>query len=307
MSRTYQNQIHGSPVELPSFKPRDAGGIMGKTTKALKGAMPEVNELVQEDTRGRAGLLLEQLKQAIPGYEDMVSGVSGGIKDMLGGLIPKDVVQRVQDSMAASGISTGTGAMSDFIKNRTAAHLGLTSLDMFNRGIGAAQDWMKTQRAVATVDPLGSSALWVKPETVAGIEQSNAENEYISAYNRAIAAAAPDPVAKAQYEWGVHNRGLSAGMSVAPVSGGTFAERWARTSMSRPVSTPSIQHNMGGYSLEPSYVTPWSGPSYEYGEYGNIPNSPVTPNPPRGASLFGHSQGGEGHWPNFVPGNPVFP
>jgi hypothetical protein len=153
------------------------------TAASNLGAQSSIIELGEKDTRSRAGLLLEQLKKLIPDYEDILGGASRGVKDLLGGLIPKDVVDRTVSSMAASGISTGTGAMSDFIKNRTAAHLGQTSMDMFNLGMDKFNQLSGIARRDAAVEPMDMKHLMGTPELRAGIQQQNVENEYTAKAN----------------------------------------------------------------------------------------------------------------------------
>ena len=89
------------------------------------------------------------LGQALPGYQDMVSGMAAGATDLLGGAttrsllagnVPADVVNQIQRGAAYQSVMGGTaGAGPATIQAITARDLGLTSLNLMQQGVGREQ------------------------------------------------------------------------------------------------------------------------------------------------------------------------
>jgi hypothetical protein len=137
----------------------------------------------------------------IPGLQGINSQASGVISDYLGGRLPPDVVNAIQDSAARFGVSSGMPG-SGLAGHRGARDLGLTSLDLQGRGLAAYSPFVGAVSSTQTVNP----ALQTQ------IAEQNAVN-----------AAAPDPTMAASYAKKLYDQYLTSlartGRNVGPSTG----------------------------------------------------------------------------------------
>lgn len=117
------------------------------------------------------------LESAIPGYNNIVSGTSSKIQDMLGGVIPKDVEEQIQRSAAGQSLAGGYGG-TGMAHNLNARDLGLTSLDLINKGINSAQSWLGTMKSVAGSPQVDVTSMFISPAMRAGNEWQNQTNKF---------------------------------------------------------------------------------------------------------------------------------
>lgn len=104
----------------------DALGGMEQNQGRAEGVASRTNKFANQQ-------LIDSLNQSIPGYSALQAKRSAVASDMLNGSIPADVAQQIQRNTAARALSGGYGG-SQAGSNLTARDLGLTSLDLINRG-----------------------------------------------------------------------------------------------------------------------------------------------------------------------------
>ena len=158
------SSIFGKKVKVPEFKQVDIDREQAASIDANLESLPKAAALARGETKASQDILMESLRAAMPQYDAMVGGGERVIGDLLSGKVPGDVAKQISDRAAARGISTGTGALSRFAKNLELRDLGLTSLDMTQRGLDSAMSWFKTQRATATVEPMRASSMFISPQ-----------------------------------------------------------------------------------------------------------------------------------------------
>lgn len=104
----------------------DALGGMEQNQGRAEGIASRTNKFANQQ-------LIDSLNQSIPGYSALQAKRSAIASDLLNGSIPADVAQQIQRNTAARALSGGYGG-SQAASNLTARDLGLTSLDLINRG-----------------------------------------------------------------------------------------------------------------------------------------------------------------------------
>lgn len=82
----------------------------------------------------------------MPGYAKLRDRITGVNNELLSGQIPEDVSMEVQRRAAAKSFYGGF-AGSGMAKNLTARDLGLTSLDLTQKGLDSATRWVSAVRS----------------------------------------------------------------------------------------------------------------------------------------------------------------
>ena len=136
------------------------------------------------------------LEGAIPGYSKIVGGVSGNIESLLKGELPTDVSQAVQSNAATRSLEGGYGG-SGASKSLVARDLGLTSLDLTQKGIGSAQSWMQTMNSLFSPGEINVSSMFVTPEQMFNADMSNQQNKWGTQWLKNQVNAMPDPATAA--------------------------------------------------------------------------------------------------------------
>jgi hypothetical protein len=125
--------------------------------------LPALENLASGVNAFNAEQIQKMLQSAIPNYNELTAGVSGNINSMLKGEIPQDVQDAIQSNAASKAISggySGTGMS----HNLVARDLGLTSLDLIQKGIGSAESWLKTAAAITEPNFFNVASMFVTPD-----------------------------------------------------------------------------------------------------------------------------------------------
>lgn len=94
--------------------------------------------LVNQFSAGEIGKMLERM---MPGYGTLRDSVTGAIQSQVRGEIPKDVERLLTQRAAEKGVTLGTSG-SGFQGNDLLRNLGLTSLDITQKGLDSAARWI---------------------------------------------------------------------------------------------------------------------------------------------------------------------
>lgn len=158
----------------------DYGSLIAGATKSNINNLPSLVELANLSTDE----ITAQLERALPGFKNLRDTGTGVIASELRGEIPLDVQRGIERRAAESGISMGTSG-SQFSKFDAARNLGLTSLELTQRGLNSAQSWMQ-QAQGRTFD---FSKMFISPEMAIDQGKFNWQRDWLA--NQV--AAAPDP------------------------------------------------------------------------------------------------------------------
>lgn len=140
---------YGSKSELYGKKPNVPGKIdyeesLKEAIATNKELFPDLVEFAKLSTDEMANVL----ERAMPGYKSMRDSGTAAIASMVKGEIPADVENLIERQAAERGVSLGYGG-SQFGTNQLVRNLGLTSLDLVQKGLDSASRWMGQAQSVA--------------------------------------------------------------------------------------------------------------------------------------------------------------
>lgn len=140
--------------------------------------------------------LKRMLRAAIPGYDAMVGKQGEIISSMLSGELPQDVVGQIQRNSAERAGAGGFGG-SGMGRNLEARDLGLTSLQLTQQGLSAAERWLAGTKALAVPGQFDVSAMFLSPaQRVSATVANNTGQQQTQQFANNVAAA-PDPTMRA--------------------------------------------------------------------------------------------------------------
>jgi hypothetical protein len=152
-----------SKPDVPVINRLELGSEAGKAIKSNLTNLSKSEELV-----GKANLFSEQqitdmLNRSIPGYSAMSGKAASNISSELSGEIPQDVQDAIQNNAAAKALGGGFsgGGMHG---NLVARDLGLTSLDLTQKGLNSFESWTKTAASLYEPSMMSVSSMFVTPE-----------------------------------------------------------------------------------------------------------------------------------------------
>src|SRR4030095_2055000 len=116
----------------------DIGGVTQESLSNILGNMDTASDISRRSTFANQAVLTDLLNQTIPGYSGMQQQRSDVTRSMLAGELPPDVVAAINRRSAGRALSGGYSG-SGFHDALTARDLGLTSLDLINRGMGYSE------------------------------------------------------------------------------------------------------------------------------------------------------------------------
>lgn len=129
--------------KVPKFTPIDPGAEQLKAISSNAGAISELKRLAGEVNNLSIDEFKSRMGQLIPQFESTLANVSGNIDTLTRGEIPEDVASAVERRSASRAYAGGYGGSerAGFLRTRD---LGLTSLDLTQRGFDAASRWLTT-------------------------------------------------------------------------------------------------------------------------------------------------------------------
>ncbi len=182
--------------EVPKFNKIDAGAEQSKAISNNLKNLPGAENLASQTSTFNQEQIQKMLEAAIPNYQALVSGVSGNIESMVRGDIPKDVQNMLQmkgAGQALAGGYTGTG----MAHNLEARDLGLTSLDLIQKGISTAGQWLQQMNSIYAPGTMNVTSMFLTPEQQISHDVSERDKKWDVAWLRNQIKAQPGPVASA--------------------------------------------------------------------------------------------------------------
>ena len=156
--------------------------------EANQKALPAAQELASKTNLFNLQEIDKMLRFAIPGYEDLTKGVGDNIQSLLRGEVPKDVQDRLQTNDAVKAL-TGGYAGSGMHGNLTARDFGLTSLDLTQRGMSAAETWISDMARLYQPGMFNVASMFISPAQ----QYAADENEWGVQWLKNQIKAMPDP------------------------------------------------------------------------------------------------------------------
>lgn len=165
-------------LEVPPAPNVDTTKAQGDAIAGNISNLPALSRLASATNDATTEQFLAMMEKLIPGFAQISSKIAGNIKSMVSGELPSDVENYIGRKSAERGISRGT-AGSEFNKYGELRDLGLTSLEMTDRGLSSAQRWLSSQPA-----PMNFQSMFVSPGQRIATEQWNEVNRYNTQFLR---------------------------------------------------------------------------------------------------------------------------
>lgn len=255
-------------VKVPELKPIDFAGEQKQAIGQNIAALQPATELAQKTTSAEQSILEQQLRRAIPGYDQIIAQAGKTIGSRLRGEVDQDVASQLQRSSAGRALGGGFGGGSGMGRALSARDFGLTSMQIQNQGLAQAQNFIQQQRAFGMAQPFSVSSMFITPAQRVGVMQQQQQAQYGRDLQAAQVAAMPDPT-------------MAAFGSAISQAGGFFGGAYTQRALAagpkgsspsyNPQNDPEIYPNLYAPSPTRSDITPISTslfPEYGSSNYG---------------------------------------
>ena len=148
---------------------------------------------------------MAQMERAAPGITGLFGQAFDVTGEMLQGIVPADVQQQIQADTAAAALGAGVSG-APFMGSQYARNLGLTSLDLINRGMSNLLQLTPATQAAFTAEPFQIAGELPGLEALYSREVSQEQAKAATAQARAGLAAA-----RAGYGTGSQNVSIPSG------------------------------------------------------------------------------------------------
>jgi hypothetical protein len=185
--------------EWPDFQRAQQTAIQGNLD-----AFGSASDLTARTNQFNQDELNARLRQAIPGYDQMVSNASRNINSQLAGEIPRDVAMQINRRSAATSLAGGYGG-SGMARNLEARDLGLTSYGIQQQGLSSAMQWIGNSRQYRMPSVMDVTSMFVTPGQQGEWMQGRFQRDLLAAGVEAM----PDPRRAA-----IGNAGIQQGASL---------------------------------------------------------------------------------------------
>lgn len=152
MARTFSGTVarRGSTTSTaPQFPDLNE---LARQIPNIGSAFPGIMDVAGDVNDFQQGELIKQLEKLFPTLQPSLKEAGGNILSMLEGIVPADVVKQLQSSSAAKAYGHGVPG-SEFAANEFAEALGLTSLDLQQKGLSNLLGTTAGVRSNMTVNP----------------------------------------------------------------------------------------------------------------------------------------------------------
>jgi len=187
----------GSKPKVPEFKPINFAAEQKAAIKQNLESLPAASDIARKTTSADQSVLEEQLRRAIPGYDQLIAQAGSNIGASLRGEISPEISSQVQRSTAGRALSGGFGGASGMGRSLTARDLGLTGMQIQNQGLQQAQSFIQQQRMFGMVQPFSTSSMFITPAQRVGVLQQQQQAQYTRDLAAAQVSAAPNPMMSA--------------------------------------------------------------------------------------------------------------
>jgi hypothetical protein len=219
--------LFGSIPTLPPWHTLNYGQEQQQAIQNNLAAAPGASKLANLTEQQ----ILSMLKQVIPNFDEISGNINSNIADETAGKIPKDVQDAIQNSAAGRSLASGTSG-SEFSKDLVARDLGLTSLNLTDKGLSSAESWMAATERLLSPAIATYTGMFVTPQEQAGFDVNERNMKFEHDWLGAQLSAMPDPTAT-----GIVGMITGAGDSMRGNSGNGWAAQQAARAQSMPQSS----------------------------------------------------------------------
>lgn len=183
---------YGRRPRVPDFTPTDP---LAEQLSAIRGNLSSFEDASRLGTtvnRFNFGELDRMNEAAIPGFANILGRQSNILQSFLRGELPDDVSQQVMRNSAWTSLRGGYGG-SEMGRNLTARDLGLTSLDLMNRGMDSSSAWMANTQRLRVPGLFDVTSMFLTPAQRIEVANYNNEMLFRRHWLAEQVAAMPDP------------------------------------------------------------------------------------------------------------------
>jgi hypothetical protein len=184
-------------VKVPELKAIDFAKEQQSAIGQNIAALQPATELAQKTTAAEQSILEQQLRRAIPGYDQLIAQAGQNIGASLRGEVSQDVQSQLQRSAAGRALGGGFGGGSGMGRALSARDFGLTSMQIQNQGLAQAQNFIQQQRTVGMAQPFSVSSMFISPNQRIGFMQQQQQAQYARDMAAAQVAAQPSAMKQA--------------------------------------------------------------------------------------------------------------
>lgn len=203
--------LYGKKVEVPDYPTLDKA--QRDAVAANKAIIPDATEVGARVNEFNQEQLEKMLREAIPELSNINALAGKNITSMLRGELPPDVANLIERKSAERAVSGGF-AGSGVHRNLSARDLGLTSLDLTQKGLSSAERWIAGARQNQVAPLYDVTSMFVSPE----LQFAAAEGKFQRDLYAETMKAAPDPAKRGAWHTQLGFMGQVLGM----FGGGTF-------------------------------------------------------------------------------------
>lgn len=252
------SQIFGSRPDVPNLPALNFGEQQGIAVGNNTANLPGIENLANLVNNFSQEQWDKALEAALPSYSSRKGIIAGNILDLAEGKVPGDISAQVQGNAAARSLGGGYGGTGAG-RNLVARDLGLTSLDLMDKGLSATNRWL----AAAKAPTFDVSSMFITPTQQAdfAIEERNAQwqNQYLKAQVDAM----PDPVTHGIWSV-IHQIGMSAINGLTGNAGGFSGDpSGASQAVTNAYAQQPLTSNPGGtFASSPADTMSLGSPSF---------------------------------------------
>jgi hypothetical protein len=207
----FLSSLFGSKPNVPGLRQLDLGTEQALSIANNQRNLPGMEALIGQANAFTAEDINKWLSIAMPWYQSASTQIGKNINDELAGKIPTDVSQQVQNSAAAKAIGggfSGSGMHGDLV----ARDLGLTSLDLTQKGLSSAESWMQTMDKLYAPSMISLKDMFISPTQQASFDVSERNMAWSRDWLQNQINAMPDPTTVGLWNatWSVIDAALSA-------------------------------------------------------------------------------------------------
>jgi hypothetical protein len=210
--------LRGDKPKVPDFDPIDPSDEQRQTIAGNLANLPGAANLARQSNDASAANYLAFMEKVMPGFGQNNSKIMENIRAMLSGQLPSDVENYIGRKAAEKGIVRGTGG-SQFDQYGALRDLGLTSLEVTDRGLDAATRWLSASRAPM----MDHTAMFISPMQRINVTQWNKTMQWQRDWlnNQIKALPSNEEMAYAQMlDYVADFATMAAGVGVGSIGGG---------------------------------------------------------------------------------------
>ena len=195
------SELYGRKPELPQMPTVSAQESQRKALQGNldnMGLMTSLGSNVNQFTRDEIGRMREA---ATPGFSRIQDLGTRTVESMMRGELPTDVSNLLQRNSAARSLAGGYGG-SGMQRSLNLRDLGLTSLDMTQKGLSSAMNWLQVMEAPYKDKEFNIASMMFTPTQQAAFDVEERDKRYQWSWMNEQLQSMSDPTTRGLWNFG---------------------------------------------------------------------------------------------------------